>query len=168
MQRKVASLVAVVVVFWVAPLRAQAAAGGPQSMPAPEAPLTNAEIVKLTNDGLSPNLIVMKVRQAPRETLDVSTDALIALRQQHVSDVVIAAIFERVMKRTTPTSPVEASPTAEPPAAGATPAAPARRGPEPFPDLELLRADGGSVKLSAASEQGHSDDHLGNLEPFFR
>ena len=148
MQRKIASLVAVVAAVCVAPLGAQAAGSGPRSLPPPEAPLTNAEIVKLTNAGLSPDLIVMKVRQAPSEDLDVSTDALIALRQQHVSDVVIAAIFERVLKKATPSPPAEASPIAEPPAARATPAAPARQGPEPFPDLELHRADGGSLRLS--------------------
>jgi peroxiredoxin len=140
MQRKVVSLVAVVALVWVAPSRAQA--------PALEAPLTNAEIVKLTKAGLSPDLIVMKVKQAPSESLDVSTDALIALRQQNVSDVVIAAIFDRVLKRTTPAPPAKASPTPEPLAAGEPPAAPARRGPEPFPDLELLRAEGDSIRLS--------------------
>ncbi len=147
MQRKVACLVAVVALVGVTPLGARAAASGSPPATAAEAPLTNAEIVRLTNAGLSPDLIVMKVRQAPSESLDVSTDALIALREQHVSDVVIAAIFERVVKRTTPTPP-GASPTATPAAAGETPAAPPRRDREPFSDLELLRADGGSIRLS--------------------
>ena len=150
MQRRVAPLVAVVALLWVTPLEAQASASGSRPAPALEAPLTNAEIIKLTKAGLSPDLIVMKVKQAPSESLDVSTDALIALREQHVSDVVIAAIFERVVKRTTPTPapPANASPTAERPAGGETPAAPVRRDREPFPDLELLRADGDSVRLS--------------------
>lgn len=128
----------------------RAAPIAPAEPPAVEAPLTNAEIVKLTKAGLSPDLIVMKIRQAPAESLDVSTDALIALRQQDVSDVVIAAIFERVAKRASPTaSAANASPTPLPqPPATETAAAPRGREPALFPDLELQRADGGSIRLS--------------------
>lgn len=147
--RRVVTVAAVAALLWTAPMAAaQIALPGPGESPALEAPLTNAEIVKLTKAGLSPDLIVMKIKQAPAENLDVSTDALIALRHQEVGDIVIAAIFERVAKRAAQTAPAKASPNSTPPPANETPEAPARRDPSPFPDLELVRADGASVRLS--------------------
>lgn len=148
--RGVISLVAVAGLVRAAAWPGRAAPIAPAEPPAIEAPLTNAEIVKLTKAGLSPDLIVMKIRQAPAESLDVSTDALIALRQQDVSDVVIAAIFERVAKRASPTaSPSHAPPTPLPqPPATETAATPRGREPALFPDLEFQRADGGSTRLS--------------------
>ncbi len=147
-RRRVATLAAVAALLWTAPMAAQTGRPGPGESPALEAPLTNAEIVKLTKAGLSPDLIVMKIRQAPAENLDVSTDALIALRHQEVGDVVIAAIFERVAKRAAQTATASAAPTPAPPPANETPAATARGDPAPFPDLELVRSDGASVRLS--------------------
>ena len=148
MQRSIATLLAVAALFRAAQAAAQAAPPGPAEPSALEAPFTNEQIGKLTKAGLSPDLIVMKIKQAPSESLDVSTDALIALRDQNVSDVVIAAMFERVAKRATPATPANASPTAKSPPARESPAAPPTGGPRPFPDFELVRAGGGSVRLS--------------------
>jgi thiol-disulfide isomerase/thioredoxin len=150
MQRSVASLVAMVALIGTAWLSAQTAPPEPAEPSALEAPLTNDDIVRLTRAGLSPDLIVMKIRQAPGERLDVSTDAIVALHDQKVSDVVIAAAFERVAKRPTPTPPATASVTpALPPARESPPTVvPPERGPKPFPDLELVRAGGGSIRLS--------------------
>jgi thiol-disulfide isomerase/thioredoxin len=60
----------------------------------------------------------------------------------------MAAIFERVAKRATPTPLANSPLTAESPPARESPAVPLGRGPGPFPDLELARAGGGSVRLS--------------------
>lgn len=148
MQRSVATVFAVAALFRAPQSAAWAAPPWPAEPSALEAPLTNEQIEKLTKAGLSPDLIVMKIKQAPSESLDVSTDALIALRYQNVCDVVIASIFERVAKRATPATPASASPTAQSPPARESPAAPPMGGPGPFPDFELVRAGGGSVRLS--------------------
>ena len=94
-----------------------------------EAPLTNEDIVRLTEAGLNPDLIVMKIRQAPSETLDVSADALVALHDQKVSDGVIAAIFERVATRASPPAATKES-AAPPPPARESPAMPRNHEPE--------------------------------------
>src|SRR6185503_14363554 len=50
-----------------------------------EKELTNGDVVALVKAGLGDEVIVSKVQQAPRETLDVSTDALIQLKNDGVS-----------------------------------------------------------------------------------
>ena len=146
--RRAVFLVALAALIGAARLSASAAPLTPAEPSALEAPLTNDEIVRLTGAGLNPDLIVMKVRQAPSENLDVSTAALIVLHDQKVSDVVIAAIFERVAKRgaPTPSSNVTASPS--PPPARESTAPPRSQEPKPFPDLELVRGDAESIRLS--------------------
>jgi hypothetical protein len=80
------------------PARAAAQAEPPAYEPQ-QAPLTNEEVVRLTRAGLEPDLIVAKIKQAPSESFDVSTDALIALRKQRVNKEVIAAILQRASGR---------------------------------------------------------------------
>ncbi len=146
--RRVVCLVALAALIGAAWLSASAAPSTPAQPTALEAPLTNDEIVRLTGAGLNPDLIVMKIRQAPSENLDVSTAALVALHDQKVSDVVIAAIFERVAKRATPTPSANVSAAPTPPPAGESPGPPRSQEPKPFPDLELVRGDAESIRLS--------------------
>jgi hypothetical protein len=62
-----ASLLAVAALIRATQLTAQAATPRHTEPSTLEAPLTNGEIVKLTKAGLSPDLIVMKIKQAPSE-----------------------------------------------------------------------------------------------------
>jgi thiol-disulfide isomerase/thioredoxin len=148
--RRAVSLVALAALIGAARLSARVAPLSPAEPSALEAPLTNDEIVRLTDAGLNPDLIVMKIRQAPSENLDVSTAALVALHDRKVSDVVIAAIFERVAKRDAPkpSGNVSAAPTPPPPPARESTALPRSQQPKPFPDLELVRGDAESIRLS--------------------
>jgi thiol-disulfide isomerase/thioredoxin len=146
--RRAVSLVALAALIGAALLSASAAPWTPSEPSAIEAPLTNDEIVRLTGAGLNPDLIVMKIRQAPTENLDVSTAALVALHDQKVSDVVIAAIFERVAKRASPTPSASFSAAPTPPPAREAAALPRSQEPKPFPDLELFRGDAESIRLS--------------------
>jgi hypothetical protein len=81
-----------------APAEPAAAVEPPPFVPQ-EPPLTNDEIVRLTRAGLDPDLIVAKIKQASTESFDVSTDALIKLRQHKVSKAVIAAMLQRTGSR---------------------------------------------------------------------
>jgi hypothetical protein len=74
-----------------------------------EPPLTNEEIVKLTQAGLDSDLIVAKVKQAASEDFDVSTDALIELQHKKVAKAVIAAILERVATRSAAAPPPQSA-----------------------------------------------------------
>ncbi len=93
-------------------------AGGPPA--SAEEPLTNEAVIALTQAGLGDAIVIQKVQQAPREALDVSTDALIHLKKEGVNQAVIEAIMTRVSARpeddtaTSEPAPAPASPTAEP------------------------------------------------------
>jgi hypothetical protein len=82
--------------------RAASRAAAPRAADPQEPPLTNAEIVKLSQAGLGGEIIIAKIKEAAAESLDVSTDALIALRKRGVSRPVIAAMLERVSARAKP------------------------------------------------------------------
>jgi hypothetical protein len=97
-----------------APAQSNAEVGGKatsagSSAPAPEAeppsfepsepPLTNDEVIKLSEAGLGSDLIIAKIKQAANEALDVSTDALLALKKKKVAHDVIAAMIQRVADR---------------------------------------------------------------------
>jgi len=64
-----------------------------------EKSLTNDDILSLVKVGLGDDLIISKIQQAPQETLDVSTDALIRLKTQGASKAVIEAVMKRVSSR---------------------------------------------------------------------
>jgi hypothetical protein len=77
------------------------------SVPAPkkEAPLTNADIIKLTKLQLGDDVIIAKIKQAGAASFDLSTDGLVQLKQSSVSGKVISAMLERG----TPRSPAAVS-----------------------------------------------------------
>jgi hypothetical protein len=72
------------------------------SLRAEEPPLTNADVIALHKAGLSEQNIMMKIQQAPREALDVSTSALLVLMENGLTKDVVAAIQTRVAQRTPP------------------------------------------------------------------
>jgi hypothetical protein len=76
---------------------AKPAAKGPAG--ATEKPLTNADVVAMVKADLGDDLVVSKIRQAPREALDVSSDALVSLKKQGVSKAVLDAMLRRAGER---------------------------------------------------------------------
>ena len=64
-----------------------------------EKALTNGDVVALVKAGLGDEVIVSKVQQAPREALDVSTDALIQLKKDGVSKAILDAMVKKVGQR---------------------------------------------------------------------
>lgn len=79
--------------FRAASLAAAATLSFAASAPALAETLDNATIVQLSGIGLGDEAIVAKI-QASASNFDVSTDALIGLKQQGVSSAVIAAMIE--------------------------------------------------------------------------
>ena len=70
--------------------------GGPAVRPGPaEKPLTNSDIVALSKAGLGDDLILSKIKQAPAEAFDVSTEALIQLTKDGISKGVLDAMVKR-------------------------------------------------------------------------
>ena len=87
--------------------RAKGAASGKGESPSPpkgshgtdEKPLTNEDVVALVKAELGDDLVIGKIRQAPREALDVSTDALVRLKKQGISKTVLDAMLKRAGER---------------------------------------------------------------------
>jgi hypothetical protein len=73
---------------------AAAASGSPG-----EKALTNEDVVAMVKADLGDDLVISKIRQAPRETLDVSSDALVKLKKQGVSKAVLDAMLRRASAR---------------------------------------------------------------------
>ncbi len=61
--------------------------------PAQGEAMTNDEVISLSKAGLSPSIIVGKIRSG-KSNFDLSTDALIKLKQSGVSDDIVAAMLE--------------------------------------------------------------------------
>lgn len=74
-----------------------------------EQPLTNADIVTMLRAGLGDDVIIAKIQQAPAETLDVSTGALVSLKKAGASKGVIEAMVKRTSSR--PSSGAPAAPS---------------------------------------------------------
>jgi hypothetical protein len=55
--------------------------------------MTNDEVITLTKAGLSPSIIIGKIRSG-KSNFDLSTDSLIKLKQAGVSDDIVAAMLE--------------------------------------------------------------------------
>ncbi|MEO8042947.1 MAG: hypothetical protein ABI646_10080 [Acidobacteriota bacterium] len=55
--------------------------------------MTNDEVITLTKAGLSPSIIIGKIRSG-KSNFDMSTDSLIKLKQAGVSDDIVAAMLE--------------------------------------------------------------------------
>src|SRR5215831_17625937 len=77
-----------VLVVCVAGARFAAASQGSQTM-------TNADVVRMVSIGLSEDVIVAAIRTAPVARFDTGADDLVALRNQRVSNAVIAAMRDR-------------------------------------------------------------------------
>jgi hypothetical protein len=60
---------------------------------AQENPMTNDEVITLTKAGLSPSIIIGKIRSS-KTNFDLSTDSLIKLKQSGVTDDIVAAMLE--------------------------------------------------------------------------
>lgn len=78
--------------------------GAAQGAPPPgaqggEKALTSADVVAMVKADLGDDVVVAKIRQAPREALDVSSDALVKLKKQGVSKAVLDAMLRRVGAR---------------------------------------------------------------------
>lgn len=72
--------------------RAQAPAKGGAAM---EGALTNADVVKLCHSGLSEQVIIAKINQAPQVAFALGADDLVRLKDQKVSDAIVAAMLGR-------------------------------------------------------------------------
>jgi murein DD-endopeptidase MepM/ murein hydrolase activator NlpD len=57
--------------------------------------LTNADVIKLSQAGLEPNLIITTIKAAPQVNFTLSTADLIALRHANVNQEVITAMMNR-------------------------------------------------------------------------
>lgn len=66
-----------------------------------EAPLTNADVVKLMKLDLGDEIVIAKINQAKAVNFELSTDGLIQLKRDGVSKEVISAM----LKMTTPQTP---------------------------------------------------------------
>ena len=71
---------------------------------AQEGAMTNDEVITLTKAGLSPSIIVGKIRSG-KSNFDLSTDSLIKLKQAGVSDDIVAAMLEAKSGRTASAGP---------------------------------------------------------------
>ena len=68
--------------------------------PAQDEVMTNDEVISLTKAGLSPAIILGKIRSG-KSNFDTSTDSLIKLKQAGVSDDILAAMIEAKSGRST-------------------------------------------------------------------
>lgn len=64
-----------------------------------DAPLTNAEVVRMVEVGLGDSVVVAKIEQAPAVAFDLETDDLVVLKEAGVSDAVLTAMLERATDR---------------------------------------------------------------------
>jgi len=95
--------------------------GAPQ-----EAPLDNAQIIKLTKLDMGDDVIIAKIKQSKQVIFATSTDDLVKLKEAGVSRAVLAAMIER---------------------AGSGSAAPSRGGASPSEPEVTLRTANGPVSL---------------------
>jgi hypothetical protein len=101
-----------------------------------EAVLTNDEVVSLVKVDLGDEIVIAKIKNAPKVQLDVSTDALVTLKKSRVSSPVIAAMIERAARQSTTTSAASPDPAQSRPAESAAPVVKAP--PNPCADIELM------------------------------
>ena len=70
------------------------------AVPAQDEVMTNDEVIALSKAGLSPGIIIGKIRSGT-SNFDLSTDALIKLKQSGVSDDIVATMLEAKSGRST-------------------------------------------------------------------
>lgn len=69
---------------------------GAATPPKPSEPtLTNDEVLKLVAADLGDEIVIAKVKNAATASLDVSTEALLSLKEKKISEAVITAMIER-------------------------------------------------------------------------
>jgi hypothetical protein len=88
-----------------------------------EAVLTNEDVAGLVKADLGDEIVIAKIRNAPKVQLDVSTDALVALKKARVSSAIIAAMIERVARQSAATSAASAEAAQSKPPESAAPVA---------------------------------------------
>ena len=71
----------------------------PGRAPSSERPLSNMDVVELARLDLGDEVVIAKIRQAPNESLDVSTAALGELKKAGISKAVIQAMIARAGER---------------------------------------------------------------------
>lgn len=72
-----------------------------------EAPFTNDAVVKLVSAGLPDEVVIAKVKNAGSVQFDLSTEALVTLKNQSVSGAVIASMIDRAAQKHMSTPPAE-------------------------------------------------------------
>src|SRR5215204_7311714 len=78
--------------------------------PAQDGVMINDEVISLTKAGLSPSIIIGKIRSG-KSNFDLSTDSLIKLKQAGVTDDVVTAMLEaKGRKPTAAGSPTSGDP----------------------------------------------------------
>lgn len=81
------------------PAGGSSSGAAPGAQPPAEKPLTNDDVLALVKLDLGDDIVISKIQQAPAEALDLSTEAIIKLRNQGVSKAVIDAMLKRVSQR---------------------------------------------------------------------
>jgi len=71
----------------------------PETSTSAEKPLNNDDVVALIKVGLGEDLIISKIQQAPFETFDVTTDALIKMKTEGISNTILNAMIKRAGQR---------------------------------------------------------------------
>lgn len=66
--------------------------------------MTNAEVISLIKAGLNPTLVINKIRTS-KTNFDLSTDALIKLKQEGISDEIVTAMLEAKSGKSVSTAP---------------------------------------------------------------
>jgi len=92
--------------------------------------ITNDEVIQLVKAGLSEQVVITSIRQAPTKDFDLTTKGLIELKKAGVSDAVILVMQERVA----PTQNTSASETKKPSKYDATLADPPKSVAAPAPE----------------------------------
>lgn len=90
--------------------------GGAATGAVAESAISNDEVMKLVAADLGDEIVIAKIKNAAVARLDVSTDALVALKDKKVSKAVITAIIERAGQpdKTSAASPSSPSASAAP------------------------------------------------------
>jgi hypothetical protein len=69
--------------------------------------LTNADIIRMAESGLSGSIIIATVKSAPSVRFDLSTESLLALKRSGVSDPAIQTMIARVRPPSTGPQPID-------------------------------------------------------------
>ena len=103
-----------------------------------EAVLTNDEVLSLVKADLGDEIVIAKIKNAPKVQLDVSTAALVILKKAKVSSPVIATMIERAARSSATTSVTGTDTAQARPPERAAPEARALAPPSPCADVDYL------------------------------